>query len=173
MKPLEIKTYPDNILRKKCEPIEKITEGERELFEKMLFTMRYSYGIGLAAPQIGRSIALAVIDPRPLQEDAKPLVILNPTLVEQRGECSFEEGCLSIPDVRQDVVRPESIVVTGLDLEGNPTSIETGGLLARILQHEIDHLNGVLFTDRLGSVQRQMIQAQLDALGDARERDEA
>ena len=99
-----------------------------------------------------------------MQKEAQPLVILNPSIVEQEGECSFEEGCLSVPEVKQDVVRSEIVVVEGMDLEGNPIRIETGEMLARILQHEIDHLNGTLFIDRLGAVQRGMLKSHLDAI---------
>ncbi|MFQ6093258.1 MAG: peptide deformylase [bacterium] len=166
-----IRLYGDPVLHKRAQPIQEIDESLRKLAEEMFETMWEAQGVGLAAPQIGRSIALAVIDPRPLKQDAKPLVIVNPKVVDQRGECSFEEGCLSIPEIKQEVVRPEFVVVEGLDLEGNPICVETGDLLARILQHEVDHLNGTLFIDRLSAVQRQMIQAQLDAIEQAQEQD--
>ena len=159
-----VRIYGDPVLRKQAQQIEHIDEFLRKLAENMFETMREAQGVGLAAPQIGQSISLAVIDPRPLQEETKPFVIINPKLVDQKGECSFEEGCLSIPDIRLDVVRPEFVVVEGLDLEGNPTCIETDGILARILQHEIDHLNGTLFIDRLGTVQRRMIESQLEEI---------
>ena len=156
-----VRIYGDPILRQRAQHIENIDEALRRLASDMFTTMQETQGVGLAAPQIGKSIALAVIDPRPLEKEAKPFVVINPRITEQQGELSFEEGCLSIPEIRQDVIRPEFIVVEGLDLEGNPICIETGGIIARILQHEIDHLNGKLFIDHLGTVQRQMIESQL------------
>lgn len=167
-----IRVYGDPVLRRKTQPISDIDGSLRTLVNDMFRTMWNAEGVGLAAPQIGHSISLAVIDPRPLQKEAKPLVILNPRVIEQRGECSFEEGCLSVPEIKQDVIRSEDVVVEGMDLEGNTFHIETAGLLARILQHEIDHLNGTLFIDRLGAVQRQMLEAQLDAIENAQRQDE-
>ena len=160
----QVRIYGDPVLRQKARRVEQIDEILSRLAEDMFRTMRESQGVGLAAPQVGQSIALAVLDPRPLQEDTEPLVVINPKIVAERGECGFEEGCLSIPDLRMDVVRPEFIVVEGLDLNGNPFCIETGGIVARILQHEIDHLNGTLFVDRLGTVQRQLIEAHLQEI---------
>ncbi|UCE18401.1 MAG: peptide deformylase [Gemmatimonadota bacterium] len=159
-----IRVYGDPVLRKQAQPITEIDASLRTLVDQMFQTMWQAEGVGLAAPQIGRSIALTVIDPRPLQKDTEPLVILNPRIVEERGACGFEEGCLSVPEIKQDVIRSEFVVVEGMDLEGKTLRIETGDLLARILQHEIDHLNGTLFIDRLATVQRQMVQAQLDAI---------
>lgn len=167
----QVRIYGDPVLRKEAQPIDNIDSSLCQLAEDMFVTMRQAEGVGLAAPQIGLSIALTVLDPRPLEEDTQPLVVINPRIVDQQGEFSFEEGCLSIPEIRLDVVRPEYIVVEGLDLDGNPVCIETGGIVARILQHEIDHLNGTLFVDRLGTVQRQMIEAQLQEIEEGRKRE--
>lgn len=167
----QVRIYGDPVLRKRAQPIDHIDGSLCQLAEDMFKTMYEAQGVGLAAPQIGLSIALAVIDPRPLEENTKPLVVINPKIVDQQGECSLEEGCLSIPEIRVDVVRPEFLVVEGLTLEGTPIRIETGGIVARILQHEIDHLNGTLFIDRLGMVQRQMIESQLQDIGDTRKRE--
>ena len=169
----QVRIYGDPVLRKEARPIENIDEFLCRLADDMFVTMHQSQGVGLAAPQIGLSIALTVLDPRPLDEDSEPQVLINPKVVDRQGEFSYEEGCLSIPDIRLDVVRPEHIVVEGLDLDGNPVCIETGGIVGRILQHEIDHLNGTLFVDRLSSVQRQMIENQLQQIEEARKREEA
>lgn len=168
-----VRIYGDPILRQRAHPIENIDDFIRSLVDTMFQTMHVAQGVGLAAPQIGQSIALTVIDPRPIQEDSEPFVILNPRIVDQKGEFSFEEGCLSIPDIRQDVIRPEFIVVEGLNLEGKTISVETGGILARILQHEIDHLNGKLFIDHLGTVQRRMIESQLKEIEQKQKREGA
>ena len=119
-----IRVYGDPVLRKQAQSVTEIDAALRTLVDDMFETMWSAEGVGLAAPQVGQSIALAVIDPRPLQKEARSLVILNPTIVEQRGECSFEEGCLSVPEIRHDVVRSESIVVEGMDLEGRHIHIE-------------------------------------------------
>jgi peptide deformylase len=166
-----VRVYGDPVLRKQAEPIEDIDGSLRKLVDDMFETMWHDQGVGLAAPQVGRSIALAVIDPRPLQNNTEPLVLLNPRIIEQRGESSFEEGCLSIPELRHDVIRSEFVVVEGTDMEGKLVRIETGGILARILQHEIDHLHGTLFIDRLSTTQRQMLQARLEAIAEAQGRE--
>ncbi len=159
-----IRMYGDPVLRQQAQDIEVIDGSLRLLAEDMFATMYREHGVGLAAPQIGRLISLIVIDPRPLQDSARPLALVNPRLIDQRGEFVFEEGCLSIPDIRVDLVRPDFVAVEGVDLEGKSVCIETSGVTGRILQHEIDHLKGTLFVDLLGSIRQQMIAAQLEEL---------
>ncbi len=142
MKPLKIRKYPHKVLRKVCEPVKNITKREVKLFENMLFTMRHSSGMGLAAPQIGITKRLIVAD---IGEGAVRLA--NPEIVKIKGTDKMVEGCLSIPDVTVDIERPYEVVVTGLNKRGKTVELEVKGLLARVLQHEIDHLNGKLIID--------------------------
>ena len=159
-----VRIYGDPLLRQRAQDIETIDGSLRLLAEEMFVTMYREHGVGLAAPQIGRPVSLFVMDPRPLEDGSSPLVLLNPRLIDQRGEFLFEEGCLSIPDIRVDLVRPDCVAVEGMDLDGKPVCIEARGVVGRILQHEIDHLNGTLFVDRLGTIRQQMIAAQLEEL---------
>lgn len=149
---LDIKKYPDKVLRKKALSIRKVGDKEKALAQDMLETMRSARGVGLAAPQVGISKRLIVIEA--LGEDAEPLALVNPKILKKKGKSSYCEGCLSVPELTSDVTRPEWIAVEALDLDGKPVKIETGGLLARVIQHEADHLDGVLFIDRLGFFKR-------------------
>jgi len=142
MELLEIKKCPDKILKKKCKQVKGITENERKIFDKMLFTMRYFCGIGLAAPQIGISKKLIIAEIKD-----RTIKLANPEIVKIKGIDKVVEGCLSVPDFTVEVKRPYEVVVKGLSEEGRTIQIKTEGLLARVLQHEIDHLNGILITD--------------------------
>lgn len=152
---LDIKVYPDKILKKKAVAIQKIGKEERRLSHDMIETMRYANGVGLAAPQIGVSKRIIVV------EDAEgrgsPTVFINPRILKKKGRSSFCEGCLSVPGVTSDIIRPESIVLEALDLDGKLLKIEAAGIFARVIQHEIDHLDGVLFIDRVGILKRKRI----------------
>lgn len=150
----EILVYPDPILQQKAAPIEKITPEIKKLAEDMVETMYEADGIGLAAPQVGQSCRLIVIDITgpSLKEDLK--VIINPEIVTSEGEVEYEEGCLSIRELKAKVKRAEKVTVKGKKLNGKPVKIEADGLLAVCLQHEIDHLDGVLFIDRLSRLKR-------------------
>ncbi|MBN1353201.1 MAG: peptide deformylase [Candidatus Omnitrophica bacterium] len=142
MEPLVIKKYPDEFLRKNCSDIGEITHKEKELFEKMLFTMKHFCGIGLAAPQIGISRKMIVAE---VQE--RIIKLANPEVIDERGSGNMTEGCLSVPDVTVDIERPDRIVVRGLSEKGKIVEIKATGLLARVVQHEIDHLGGKLIID--------------------------
>jgi len=142
MKPLVIKKYPDKILRKQCQPVEKIARKEKELFEKMLFTMKHLCGIGLAAPQIGILKKMIVAE-----VDNKIIKLANPQIVDIRGADSMAEGCLSVPYVTVGIKRPNEIILQGLGEKGEIVEVKANGLLARVLQHEIDHLRGKLIID--------------------------
>ncbi len=144
MKTLEIRKYPERILREKCGHISDVGEAERILLEQMLFTMRQLSGIGLAAPQIGIPRRLIVAE-----VDGKVVKLVNPEMLKSGGSASMSEGCLSLPGLEVDVKRPGSVVVTGLEETGGFVEIKAEGLLARVLQHEIDHLDGVLISDYL------------------------
>ena len=148
--PLEIHTLGDRVLRQPAKRISKVDEEVRQLVRQMLQTMYSSDGIGLAAPQVAVNKQLIVIDTEPDHPNNEPLVLINPQIKSYSQElCSGEEGCLSIPGVYMDIVRPEAIEVSFKDERGRPQKLKASGLLARVIQHEMDHLNGVLFVDRV------------------------
>lgn len=151
---LPIRKYPDEVLRVECAPVEAFDSELKALVENMLETMYEAQGIGLAAPQIGVTQRLTVIDVSADEPD--PLVFVNPVITAQEGKVSSEEGCLSIPEYRETVKRNESVVVDAFDEKGEPFTVEADGLLAICLQHEIDHLNGVLFVDHLSRLKREL-----------------
>jgi len=163
---LPIVLYGDPVLRVKCRRVEKITKELDELADEMIETMIDAQGVGLAAPQIGVPIQMAVVDvahdPECITylridgedadlEDCMPLVFVNPELTLHKEKEPCEEGCLSIPDFRAEVTRPIEITARLEMLDGSFITVETDGLLARAIQHEVDHLNGILFVDRLGT----------------------
>lgn len=150
----EIKKYPDEVLRKKTEPVIKFDSELRELIDDMIETMYAAPGVGLAANQIGVSKQVMVIDVSAAQESSL-IVLVNPEIIHAEGENSTEEGCLSVPDYTTIVKRAERVKIKGLDREGCPLEIEAEGFLAKALQHEIDHLNGLLLIDRIGRIKRE------------------
>ncbi len=156
----KILKYPDPLLRKRSEPVDRIDDSVRALLADLVDTMRQVGGVGLSAPQIGVTKRVIVVEiPADETEDKKPRLfkLVNPEIVDSRGTVKFEEGCLSIPGVKTNVKRSESVVVCGLDEEGREVRIEAKGLLSIALQHEIDHLNGVLFIDRVSSIKREFL----------------
>lgn len=156
IKPLII--LPDPVLRQASAPVERIDDAVRRLADDMLETMYDAPGIGLAAIQIGEPVRLVVIDLAKEDEEKQPQVFVNPVVVERSGEPSvYEEGCLSIPDYYAEVERPATIRLTYLDLSGKQQEIEADGLLATCLQHEVDHLDGVLFIDHISKLKREMV----------------
>ncbi len=152
---LEIRLLGDPILRRRAAEIEQVDDSIRKLAAEMFETMYAAEGIGLAAPQVGVSVRLFVMDCQ--QPDEEPRAVINPIIVESSGSDRAEEGCLSIPGLSADVDRAEKIIMEGLNLEGEPIRIEAAGLQARCIQHEIDHLDGVLFIDRLSPMKRRML----------------
>lgn len=161
--PLQLRYYGDPVLRKRAKPVAEITAVERQLAEQMLMTLEATgNGIGLAATQVGILKRLIIIDIGEVDDEVyEPLVLFNPEILSSEGEIVAEEGCLSIPDVTADVKRPERIVVEGINVERQPIRIEADGLLARVLLHEIDHLNGVLFIDRISGLKRRLLNDEL------------
>ncbi len=152
---LNIRKFPDRVLRKKAILVQAIGEEERKLAYDMIETMRSARGVGLAAPQVGVGRRIIVIEA--MEDNASELILCNPRILRKSGRSSFCEGCLSVPDVTSDVVRPETVVVEALALDRDLLKIETGGLLARVIQHEIDHLDGILFIDRIGFLKRKKV----------------
>lgn len=153
---LGVKTYPDKILRQKAQSVDDITEADRLLIRNMFDTMYFSNGVGLAAPQVGVSKRIIVCNPTGKKADE--IAIINPVITYKKGKKIKEcEGCLSIPTISHEVARPYNLEVTGVDSGGNGIRIEAEGLLARIIAHETDHLDGVLFIDRVGFLQRKIL----------------
>lgn len=151
---MQIFTYPDVVLKAKAEPVEEIDEEIRNLVDRMSETMYSAMGIGLAANQVGELKRILVYDVTQTEIGPKPKVIINPEIVLTDGDVVQEESCLSVIDFSAEVARKEKIKVRGVDKDGNPVDIEAEGLLARCLQHEIDHLNGLLFIDRISTLKR-------------------
>jgi len=152
---LEIKKYPDKILMKKTEPVREFDGELQRLIDDMIETMYAAPGIGLAANQVGVSKQVLTVDVRSIQEQGDLIVLINPEIVSSDGECEIEEGCLSLPEYKTVLKRPEKIRVRGLNRKGSPLEFECDGLLARALQHEIDHLNGILLIDRIGRIKKE------------------
>ena len=146
-----ILTYPDPFLSTKAAPVARMDDSVRKLIDDMFETMYAATGVGLAAPQIGVGRRVIVVDVSPVEKEIPPMALVNPEIVSRRGMVEATEGCLSVPGVEGVVARPESVTVKGLNELGDPVKFEAEGLLARALQHEIDHLDGVLFIDRLSA----------------------
>jgi len=147
---IPITMFGDKILRKKVNKIKAIDKEIKDLIDNMFDTMRNANGIGLAANQVGVDKSVFIVDISNLEEyeESKPLVFINPKIVKRSEEQTvFEEGCLSIPDIRGDVVRPEAITIEYKDTKFNEQTIDADNLLSRVIQHEYDHLLGILFTD--------------------------
>ncbi len=162
-----IRTYPDPVLRVKTARIEKIDNTLDQLIQDMVETMHAAPGVGLAANQVGVSLQLAVIDlsSRENDEQRHPLmVIINPEILSSEGAIVEDEGCLSIPDYSEKVKRAAKVTVRAQDSTGKPFEVTAEGLLAKALQHEIDHLNGVLFIDRLSPLKKNIFKRRLKKL---------
>ncbi len=152
MAKLEVLRYPHSILRKKCDAIETIDDEVVRLARDMLETMYEDKGIGLAAPQVGITRQLIVLD-----IGDGPLALINPKIVEAEGSDIMEEGCLCLPGINMDVERSERVRVTALDTGGDAVDIDADDLLARALQHEIDHLSGTLIIDKVSKLKRDLL----------------
>ena len=183
---LPIRKYGDPILRAKGKRIEKVDERIRSLATEMLLTMHAANGIGLAAPQVGESWQMTVVDisqvedrPSTMKLDgekvdprsAMPLVLLNPAVRLDKETALGNEGCLSFPDITAEIDRAVSVTLDAETLEGKPIRIEASGLLARALQHEVDHLNGILFIDRMSSAAKATLSSRLKRLQKETQRD--
>jgi peptide deformylase len=176
----EILKYPDPRLRRKGEKVDSVTPELKKLSQDMIETMYDENGIGLAAPQVGESVRLIVLDTRPHDEEGKPtteglteleaavsqpIVLFNPEIAVAKDKTQYEEGCLSVPGFFETVDRAQYVEVKGLDANGNPVEIKTDGLLAICLQHEMDHLEGKLFIDRLSFLKSSKIKKRIEKHG--------
>src|SRR5512145_3031543 len=150
--------FPDRRLREVSKPIEAVTDEIRALARDMLDVMYDEPGIGLAAPQLGFPVRLVVVDVHWTEEgnERNPRVLVNPEIVHAEGRITWNEGCLSVPDFQAEVERAERVRLRATDLDGNPLEIDAEGLEAVCFQHELDHLEGVLFIDRISRLKRSM-----------------
>ena len=158
---LKIYTYPDPVLREKAFPVENIDGETQKLIDGMAETMYKAPGIGLAAVQVGEPARIIVYDVTPREDGENLSVIINPEITACEGSTSCEEACLSVIDYSAEVKRSEKVCVKGLDRDGNPIEIEAEGLHSVCLQHEIDHLNGILFIDHISSIKRSLYKKKL------------
>ncbi len=157
MMKLDILSFPDKFLRRPTKPVTEIDEKLQAFIEDMAETMYEAPGVGLAAIQVGSDKSILVYDELPGEITRQFGVIINPKIIETDGNIISEnEGCLSVPEFRSDVKRAERVLVEGLDRQGSPIRLEAEGFLAIVMQHEIDHLNGTLFIDRISALKRQL-----------------
>ena len=164
---LDLKYYGDPILRKETQSVKEFDSELERFAEDMIETMTTNIGVGLAAPQIGDLRSLIIIDVSSEEEDEEnlePLILVNPDIIELSGNCVIEEGCLSIPEVRVEVERPEEIRVIYQDIKGKKKDLKCDGILARVIQHEVDHLRGRLMIDYLSSVKRDLLKSKLQKI---------
>ena len=164
MSALSIRTYGDPVLRKRANEVARVDDKIRKLATEMLRTLKEAGGIGLAATQVGEELRIFVVDRSQFQLEISPLVVINPVIVASRGEQIEEEGCLSLPGTYADITRPLEMTVKGMDLDEKEMVIEAKGTLSRVLAHEIDHLDGVLFVDHLSSLKRRLLSKKLKQL---------
>lgn len=160
MAKLDILTFPDPRLRNKAKPVARVDDQIRRIVDDMLETMYAAPGIGLAAIQVNIPLRILVIDVS--ESNDSPLCLINPEIVERSGEEQMDEGCLSVPGFYEQVTRAERVRVRALDREGQPLELDTDGLLAVCIQHEIDHLDGKLFVDYVSALKRQRIRRKLE-----------
>lgn len=158
---LEIMVFGHPVLAAKAEEVKNIDDRIYRLAQNMVYTMHAAPGIGLAAPQVNKSVRLITVDLSVGENKDEIFILANPEILDSHGEAIMEEGCLSVPDVNEKVVRPFHIVAKGTDLDGNEKTIEAEGLLARVICHEIDHLNGKLFIEHLSPLKKNLIKKKL------------
>lgn len=159
--PRTIVTYPNPVLAKKAAPITEITDEIRALADEMIELMYADKGIGLAAPQVAESIRLITVDLSGPEKREEPRVFVNPVLSNLEGEVESEEGCLSVVGYRSTVIRAERLHLSAHDLDGNQIEMDADDLMAICLQHEVDHLNGVLFIDKISKLKRTLYERKL------------
>ena len=160
-----IVAYGHPVLKKKAKDIQKEEMDVKALIEDMFETMYHASGVGLAAPQIGKSLRLFVIDTDPIDDEDEPKVkkaFINPQIIEETGEeWAMEEGCLSIPNIREDVFRQEHVKINYFDEDWNEHTEEFDGFVARVIQHEYDHIEGILFTDHVSALKKRLLKGKL------------
>jgi peptide deformylase len=163
---LPIRVYPDPVLRVKCREVTQLDERLQKLASDMVETMYAAPGVGLAAPQVGVELRLAVVDVSMGEDPSMLRVLVNPEILERSGLDSEVEGCLSLPGINDKVDRPTAVTVRAQDLKGQPFELQAEGFFARAICHEIDHLDGILFTDHLRGLRRERAKRQLKKLAE-------
>ena len=158
---LEILKFPHPALKKRCEQVEQVDDDVKQLICDMRETMYQANGVGLAACQVGVPQRIIVMDVSPLDPNHGFFAIINPEIVFEEGEVDYEEGCLSVPDCTEKIKRKEKIRVKGISVEGKEMEVAGEGILAFALQHEIDHVNGILILDRLSHLKRDIYRSKL------------
>jgi peptide deformylase len=160
---LPIYLYGNEVLKKKAKHVSEVSDNDIKLIQDMFDTMHESNGIGLAANQVGELKQILVVDISDMEagKGTKPLAVINPEILDEEGEWEMEEGCLSIPDIREKVLRSEKITIKFNDVNMKKVELTADGMLARVLLHEMDHLNGILFTDHLTSTKRTLLRSKL------------
>jgi len=161
---LPIRTFPDPVLRRACEEAEPGTERIRRLAADMLETMYAAPGIGLAAPQVGENIRMIAVDVGGTLGSSDPHILLNPKITASSDSVAFEEGCLSLPHIREEVTRPSTVRIEYYDENWNLREEEYDGIRARVIQHEYDHLDGKLFVDKINPIRRKLLTPRLNAI---------
>lgn len=156
-----IRKYGDPVLRRRAKEINRVDEKIRKIALQMLETLKAAGGMGLAANQVGEELRIIVVDPSRFEPDAPALIIINPEALASQGEQIEEEGCLSIPGTYAEIKRPVELKVKGMNLDEKEIVVEAKGILSRVLAHEIDHLNGILFIDHLSSIKRSLLSRKL------------
>jgi len=159
--------YGDPVLREKAKPVEKIDRNIKNLVADMIATLKHANGLGLAAPQVGESFRIFIIDISALELTESVRVFINPEILETSGEVLMEEGCLSFPGIYQKVTRSERALVRATDLEGKQFTLNASGMLARAILHEFDHLEGKLFIDYITPLSRALLRGKLRKLAEA------
>lgn len=157
----EILKYPHPLLKRRCEKVDRVDGEVRKLIRDMTETMYQANGIGLAACQIGDTRRVMVVDVNPVDPEKELIAIVNPEVLLEEGEIEHEEGCLSVPDCLEKIKRKEKVLIRGLSPSGKEIEVSAEGILAIAIQHEIDHLNGVLILDRISRLKRELYRNKL------------
>jgi peptide deformylase len=165
----EILIWPDPVLKQKSRPVAKVDDSIRTLVKDMFETMYASEGVGLAAPQVGVLQRVIVLDTTPAQPESQPLVMINPELIGLEGKTTYNEACLSIPGESEDVERAAVVTVKFLDVDGQEQTLRCDGLLAIAVQHETDHLNGIVYVDHVSTLKREFIRKRMKRVRASRE----
>ena len=160
----KILLYGSRVLSKPVKPVKKVDSAIKKLIADLKTTMLTQDGLGLAANQIGDSHAIFVFNPRGVNINQDPVAVLNPVVIKAEGKEEREEACLSLPGIVEVLLRPQKVTIKGFDEEGQEIEITGNGLLGRVFQHEIDHLNGIFFIDHLSATRRRMLKKQLDEI---------
>ncbi len=163
---LPIRLYGDPVLTKKAAEVEKVDESVLKLVQDMFDTLHKAEGLGLAANQVGVLKRVFVVDLSGVKPGENPVTLINPVMLEKSGEIIGEEGCLSIPGVYEDVLRAKKVTFKGWDLSGKEKIIPGEDLLSRVMQHELDHLNGILFIEHISKVRKELLETKLNKISE-------